>query len=168
MYCYLFNVLQLEILLHLYLYTCMCTATYFDFFVQPVIAMFYNWRCIYVWYVRVNSTYLLKVSKPWTKLLCCHHQCSRYSQTLERHVYRMTGYFSLLALLNSSDFLFVYNFFIAMYTFIQSLCYRCSLLLYCMFCYEPQNFLLDCLSGTSSHLFSDLAEELLTVCMNTV
>jgi len=30
-------------------YMCMCTATYFDFifFVLLLIAMFYNWRCMY-------------------------------------------------------------------------------------------------------------------------
>jgi len=39
----------------------MCTATYFDFIflVLLLIAMFYNWRCMYVWHVQLNSTYLL-------------------------------------------------------------------------------------------------------------
>jgi len=32
---------------------------WFYFFVLLLIAMSYNWRCVYVWYVQLNSTYLL-------------------------------------------------------------------------------------------------------------
>jgi len=43
-----------------YVYICMCTAIFLIlFFLLLLIAMFYHWRCMHVWYVQLNSTYLI-------------------------------------------------------------------------------------------------------------
>ena len=54
-------VLQLEMLLCLYVYiwACVLLFIFIVFFVLLLIAMFYSWRCMYVWCVQLNSTYLL-------------------------------------------------------------------------------------------------------------
>jgi len=85
-YCVLLLILTLYCVL-LCICACVLLLILILFFVLLLIAMFYNWRCMYVWYVQLNSIYSLTyLLHHWTTALGQTDTWPPVSQYISHHL----------------------------------------------------------------------------------